>query len=152
VIGSFDRRIRLLTRYDVGRRNHGIEGTASPVQLVVKRDQDDRVGVFGGHKGVDFTLTFQLVLTPEEKELVRHYKFGDMPLGTWIYQGAEVPIATVYGAVAGRTMRWPSVREMLRREVELKDACVSLKQLLEVARNFGGEDRYEITSDLVIDS
>ena len=121
------------------------------MQLVVKRDQDDRVGVFGGHKGVDFSLSFRLVLTSEESELVRRYKFGDMPLGTWVSQGAEVPIATVHGAVAGRTMRWPSVVEMLKREHELKKACVGLAKLLEVASNFGGEYRFEITSDLDLD-
>jgi hypothetical protein len=121
------------------------------VQLVVKRDQEDRVGVLRGHKGVDFSLSFQLILTQEESDLVRRYRFGDMPLGTWVSQGSEVPIATVHGAVAGRTMRWPSVVEMLKRERELKKACVMLKQLLEVARNFGGEDRFEITTDLDVD-
>lgn len=91
------------------------------------------------------------MLTPEETELVRRYRFGDLPLGTWIYQGSEVPIASVFGAVSGRTMSWPSVVEMLSRERELKKACVVLKKLLDVARNFGGEDRYEITSDLDLD-
>lgn len=121
------------------------------MQLIVKRDQEDRIGVLRGHKGVDFLLSFQLQLTSEEAELVRRYRFGDMALGTWLYQGAEVPIATVHGAVAGRTMRWPSVVEMLSRERELKKACVGLKQLLDVANNFGGEDRIEITSDLDLD-
>ena len=124
----------------------------STVQLVVKRNQEDRVGVFGGHKGVDFSLSFQLILTPEELDLVHRYKFGYMPLGTWIYQGSEVPIATVYGAVTGLTIRWPSVVEMLSRERELKKACIVLKKLLEVASNFGGEDRFEITSELDVDN
>lgn len=121
------------------------------MQLVVKRDQEDRVGVLRGHKGVDFSLTFQLILTQEESDLVRRYRLGDMALGTWISQGSEVPIATVHGAVVGRTMRWPSVVEMLKRERELKKACVTLKQLLEVARKFGGEDRFEITTDHDVD-
>lgn len=121
------------------------------MQLVLKRDQEDRVGVLRGHKGVDFTLGFTLILTPEESALVRRYRFGEMPLGSWMYQGAEVPIATVNGAVMGRTMRWPSVVEMLSRERELKRACIVLKKLLEVASNFGGEDRFEITADLDID-
>lgn len=121
------------------------------MQLVIKRDQDDRVGVFGGHKGVDFSLSFRLILTPDESTLVRRYKFGDMPLGTWVYQGAEVPIATVHGAVAGRTMRWPNVVEMRKRERELKVACVEFAKLLEVASKFGGEERFEITTDLDLD-
>jgi len=91
-------------------------------------------------------------LTPEESDLVRRYRFADLPLGTWKRQGAEVPIATVNSAVAGRTMRWPSVVEMLRRERELKQACVELRQLLVVASTFGGEDRYEITADLDLDA
>ena len=86
-----------------------------------------------------------------ESDLVRRYGFGGMPLGTWMYQGSEVPIATVHGAVTGLTIRWPSVVEMLSRERDLKKACIVLKKLLEVANNFGGEDRFEITSDLDVD-
>jgi len=117
------------------------------MKLSIKRDQSDRVGVFGGHKGVDFSLSFQLLLTPQESELVRRYRFADVPLGTWQYQGSEVPIATVGGAVAGRTMQWPSVVEMLERERQLKNACVTLKKLLDAASTFGGEEVFEITTD-----
>jgi hypothetical protein len=121
------------------------------VQLVVKRDQEDRVGVLRGHKGVDFCLSFKLILTPEESSLVQRYRFGDMHLGTWMHQGAKVPIATVFGAVAGRTIRWPNIVEMLERERELKKACILLKQLLDAASKFGGEYRFDITSDLDLD-
>ena len=117
------------------------------MQLVVKRDQTDRRGVFGGHKGVNFTLSFQLILTATETNLVHRYKFADLPLGTWVFQGTEVPIASVGEAMAGKTMNWPSVIELVSREREIKNACRSLKLLLEVATSFGGEEVFDITLD-----
>lgn len=117
------------------------------MQLVVKRDQTDRRGVFGSHKGVNFSLSFQLVLTSAETKLVHRYKFAEVPLGTWVFQGTEVPITSVGEAMAGKTMNWPSVVELVSREREIKDACRSLKLLLEVAKSFGGEEVFDITLD-----
>ncbi|MEU3625114.1 hypothetical protein BS329_37905 [Amycolatopsis coloradensis] len=121
------------------------------MQLIVKRDQADRRGVFGGHKGVDFSLFFKLVLSPEELNLVHRYKFEDHPLGWWFAQGAEIPIASVAEALAGKTMQWPSVVELVTRERELKRACRSLKLLIEVAASFGGEEVFDIEVDDVDD-
>jgi hypothetical protein len=117
------------------------------MQLVIRRDQADRRGMFGGHKGVDFSLAFQLLLSPVEAELVRRYKFEEMSLGTWMYQGAEVPITSVGEAIRGTSMQWPSVVELLNREREVKRACRTLKILLDVASTFGGEEVVDITAD-----
>jgi hypothetical protein len=114
------------------------------VQLVIKRDQAERRGVFGGHKGVDFSLSFHLRLSQAESDLVRRYKFEELSLGTWEFQGAEVPITSVAGAMTGKTIQLTSVVELLAREREIKDACRSLKVLLDVASSFGGEEVIDI--------
>ncbi|MEV7554692.1 hypothetical protein AB0N89_34175 [Amycolatopsis sp. NPDC089917] len=119
------------------------------MQLIVKRNQADRRGVFGGHKGVDFSLFFKLVLSAGELNLVRRYKFEDQPLGWWAFQGTEVPITSVAEALEGKTMQWPSVVELLARENEIKRACRSLKLLIEVADSFGGEEVFDIEADVV---
>ena len=44
------------------------------MKLIVKRDQADRKGVFGGHKGMNFLLAFRVELTSAEQELVTQYR------------------------------------------------------------------------------
>lgn len=41
------------------------------MKLVINRSQQDIKGMLGGHKGVSFTLSYSLVLTSEEAELVQ---------------------------------------------------------------------------------
>jgi hypothetical protein len=114
------------------------------MMLTIRRNPVDRVGVFGGHKGFDFSLAFQLVLTAGEAELVQRYRFDELPLGTWILQGSEVPITSVGQAIRGMSMQWPSVVELIHREREIKNACRSLKILLDVASTFGGEEVFDV--------
>ena len=46
------------------------------MQLVIRRSQADVKEVFGGHKGVQFSLYYRLVLTPEEDALVQRYQLN----------------------------------------------------------------------------
>lgn len=41
------------------------------MKLALKRSQQDIKGMLGGHKGVSFTLSYRLVLSSEEQELVQ---------------------------------------------------------------------------------
>ncbi|MDQ3153257.1 MAG: hypothetical protein M3R63_16590 [Actinomycetota bacterium] len=114
------------------------------MKLVIQRDQADRRGVLGGHKGVDFSLSYRLQLSSDEAELVKRYKLDDHWLGTWQFNGQEVPISTVAQATRGSGMQWPSVVSLIERERELKRACRNFKTLLEVASTFGGEEIIDI--------
>ena len=47
------------------------------MKLVIQRSQQDVKGMLGGHKGVSFTLSYRLVLTGEEEELVALPRVSD---------------------------------------------------------------------------
>jgi hypothetical protein len=113
------------------------------VKLVIQRSQQDVKGMLGGHKGVSFTLSYRLVLSPEEQELVHRYKLEDYPV-TWnTIQGTRMPDDTIANMVAGRTQTLSDVTNLVRNENVVKDACDNLPVLFEVVRTFGGEEVIE---------
>jgi hypothetical protein len=110
------------------------------MKLVIKRSQQDIKGMLGGHKGVSFTLSYRLVLSPEEQELVRRYKLEEYPV-TWnTIQGTRMPDDTIANMVAGRTQTLSDVTNLVKNENVVKDACDNLPVLFEVVRTFGGEE------------
>ncbi len=72
------------------------------MRLIISRNQQDVKGVFGGHKGVQFTLGYRLELTQEEAELVRRYNLGSHTLTTRVIDGVSVPATTLAELMAGR--------------------------------------------------
>jgi hypothetical protein len=62
------------------------------MKLLIKRDQKAQAGMFGGHKGMSFVLSYRVELTPEEKALVEKYKAGYHPLTfTTDRDGTQLP-------------------------------------------------------------
>jgi hypothetical protein len=113
------------------------------MKLVIKRSQADMKGVFGGHKGVQFNLFYQLVFTPEEAQIVERYKLGFHTLSTRGNGLAE----TVNDAVRGVNQSVPSVEVLLQNENVAKRACDSFYTLLKVAQSFGGQEVVEFPLD-----
>jgi hypothetical protein len=113
------------------------------MKLVIKRSQQDVKGMLGGHKGVSFTLSYRLVLTPEEEALVAKYKLEGHPLTWTTSQGVKSPDDTIANMVVGRTQTVSNVTTLVRNENIVKDACDSLPVLFEVVRTFGGEEVIE---------
>jgi hypothetical protein len=113
------------------------------MKLVIKRSQQDVKGMLGGHKGVSFTLSYRLVLTPEEEALVAKYKLEGHPLTWTTNQGVKIPDDTIANMVVGRTQTVSNVTTLVRNENIVKDACDSLPVLFEVVRTFGGEEVIE---------
>ncbi len=117
------------------------------VQLVIKREQAPVKSLLGGHKGVEFTLAYWLVLTDEECELVDEYKLGDYPL-TWNnLSSGRVPDDTIRNMVAGRRQTLTDVTTLLDNEQAIKDACDSLPKLFEIVRTFGGQEVIDYPRD-----
>lgn len=96
--------------------------------------------MLGGHKGVSFTLTYRLVLTPEEMALVQRYKLEEHALTWRTIQGERMPDDTIANMVAGRTQTLSDVTTLIRNEDIVKDACDNLPVLFEIVRTFGGEE------------
>jgi hypothetical protein len=110
------------------------------VQLVINRNQAAVKGMLGGHKGMQFTLAYRLVLTAEEQELVERYKLADYPLTFKTMQGTTIPDDTIAKMTAGRSQTVTDVTTLVSNEETIKSACDGLPALLEVVRTFGGEE------------
>lgn len=110
------------------------------MRLVINRSQQDVKGLMGGHRGVSFTLSYQLQLTSEETALVQRYKLENYPV-TWSNtpQG-RIPDDTIGNMVAGRSQTVTDVTTLLRNEEIVKSACDDLVNLFEVVKSFGGEE------------
>lgn len=112
------------------------------MKLKIRRGQADVKGLFGGHKGVSFSLFAQAELSPDEKALIAKYKVGEYTLAEYKIKDLDLSI-TVDGLTNGRTVSL-GVGSLLEFEETLKASCVSLKNLLRVMATFGGEEVIEI--------
>jgi hypothetical protein len=114
------------------------------MKLIVRRDQEAKTGLLGGHKGMTFILSCRVELTPEEKALIAKYKADNEPL-TYIKdkEGRSVPRYYVSTLVNGITERVQDITILLNNEEEIKKACGGFKTLLEVMSSFGGEEVFE---------
>lgn len=52
------------------------------MRLIISRGQSDVKGILGGHKGVAFSLSCKVNLSPQEEELIKCYKAENEVL-TW---------------------------------------------------------------------
>jgi hypothetical protein len=119
------------------------------MKLTIKRNQADQKGIFGGHKGVNFTLYSRAELTRDERALIERYKVGDHILAEYALQpkGAVRPTEyriTVNRLATGTTDTTDSIGTLLDLESAIKEGCRNLKSLLEVMSTFGGEEVIEI--------
>lgn len=112
------------------------------MHLVINRSQADQKGMFGGHKGVQFSLYYRLVLTAEEQALVDRYRLADH-----ILTRSQTKIDTVRDALQGVTEAVGSVEILLNNERVVKRACNSFYRLVLVARSFGGEEIIKLPLD-----
>jgi len=114
------------------------------MKLIIKREQQAQTGMFGGHKGMKFLLSYRVELTPEEQELVDKYKAGNHPLTFRTDQkGNKIPKHTISSLMSGHTELLEDVTILLNNEDVIKDACKDFKMLLEIMTSFGGEEVFE---------
>lgn len=116
--------------------------------LTIKRNQADVKGFFGGHKGVNFSLSGRCAITADEQALIAKYKVGEYNLATYKIKpkGGE-PIdfrISVDGIVAGKSVETDDINTLLELEEAMKTGCSNLKNLLEVMATFGGQQVFEI--------
>lgn len=103
--------------------------------------------MFGGSKGISFTLKYQLQLNEEEQEIVRRYRLESYPL-TWnTVQGTRMPDDTVGNMMEMRTQTLTDVTTLLKNEEIVKSACDALPHLFNVVRTFGGKEVIDYPRD-----
>ena len=114
------------------------------MKLTIRRDQSAKKGLFGGHKGMNFSLFCRVEISQEERELIDKYKVQDHVLTWREYEGRQIPGLTVQDLVQGKTTEIGDVATLLNNEEVIKDACQNFKNLLIVMASFGGEEVIEI--------
>jgi hypothetical protein len=113
------------------------------VRLVIRRNQADVKGVLGGHRGVKFALSYQLVTTDSESAIIDRYR-----LGSHVVVSSGSGVETVDRLRAGVTQTLDSVSVLIANERVIKQACQEFGALMAVAKSFGGEDVVEIDTSL----
>ena len=114
------------------------------MKLTIRRDQSAKKGLFGGHKGMNFSLFCRVEISQEEQELINKYKVQEHVLTWREYQDSQVPGLTVQDLVQGKTSEIGDVATLLNNEEVIKSACQDFKTLLTVMASFGGEEVIEI--------
>jgi hypothetical protein len=105
------------------------------MKLIMKREQKDAKGVFGGDKGVTFILNFRVELDPMEQELVSKYQAFDQVL---IHKGSEqISNLTITNMINGVTEEFSDMGTMITNEEVIKKACASFKDRLLLMASFG---------------
>jgi hypothetical protein len=84
------------------------------MQLIVSRNQQDVKGMLGGHKGVQFTLSYRLELTEDELALVSRYKLEDYAVTWRTFQGQKVPDDTIGNMRTGRSQTLTDATTLVR--------------------------------------
>ena len=120
------------------------------MQLIVKRDQAEKKGMFGGSKGMAFSLFGQCHITAEEKALIDKYQVERYPLTkktippSFFNNEARVVTIEIVDLLRGFTHETRDLSELLQMEDQVKEGCVNLKNLLAVMASFGGERTFDI--------
>jgi hypothetical protein len=117
------------------------------VKLTICRNQADVKGVFGGHKGVSFSLFGKCAVSDAERALIERYKVGDYVLASYAVPTRGEPYEfkiTVNNLISGSTHNANDIGTLLKLEEEMKTGCNNLKNLLVVMNSFGGEQTFEI--------
>ena len=114
------------------------------MKLTIKRDQSAKKGLFGGHKGMIFSLYCKVQISQEEQELIDKYKVNNYVLTTKQSEEGKIPDLTVNSLVQGCTEEFWDVATLLHNEDVIKEACRDFKNLLLIMAAFGGEEVIEI--------
>lgn len=119
------------------------------MQLRLFRSQSDQKGIFGGHKGVNFSLQYKLDISAEERGLIDHYKVGGFILHKfqWGRMTDGTPRTTnisVMDLINGGSLALSDFDEVVGSEEGIKQGARNLKILLAQMRKFGGEEVIEI--------
>jgi hypothetical protein len=113
------------------------------MKLLVSRNQKEQKGVFGGHKGMSFSLSCRVQLTAEEQALIARYKAEEQPLTYRTVGTTQIVALKISDLVRGTYYEVRDVTELLNYEETIKGACGSFKTLLTVMNSFGGEETFE---------
>jgi hypothetical protein len=113
------------------------------MKLYITRDQAK--GFLGGTK---FELSAKVELTNDESSLVSKYKADKEIL---LQKEIKIPFTSktlildinIGGLMMGQTFKCKDIADIIEYENNVKDACGTFKNYLEVMKNFGGQEVIE---------
>ena len=113
------------------------------MKLYLKKDQAK--GLLGG---VKFELSARTELTQEERELVSKYKaHKEILLQKDVkipFTGKTITLAiNIENLTGGEKFKCKDIADILEYESNVKEACETFKNYIEVMKNFGGEEVIE---------
>ncbi len=102
--------------------------------------------------GVKFELEARATLTDEEATLISKYKVHDEVL---TQKQIKIPFTdralvvkiTIGSLTSGQIFKCSDIGEILHYEEEIKESCGQLRKLIEVMKQFGGEEVIEYTGE-----
>lgn len=101
------------------------------MKLSIKRNQTDVKGLFGGHKGVRFSLYARANITSEERALIDRYKVSDYILTSYelpIKGSSSLPFyLSVNDIINGRTTEIDDISTCLNSKQQFKKAAETLR-------------------------
>ena len=115
------------------------------MKLILSQNQSKGMMGMGS---VNFEVKAQVQLTPEEQDLIRHYKLeNEVVLNRpELYFGqptGEKIQVTVKQLLNGEALKCRNLNQVLEYTEGAKSACENLKVWLEVAAQFGGQEVIE---------
>lgn len=113
------------------------------MKLIIQRNQRERKGLLGGHRGMSFILSCRVELTKDEQALIDKYQVGYYTLTYKEREGQQIPSLTIQDLLRGVNYEIDDVGTLLNNEEVIKEACQDFKNLLVVMESFGGEEVYE---------
>lgn len=117
------------------------------MELRIKKDQSDKKGLFGGHKGVNFSLKYRVFLTQEEWDLIKRYKVENEVLAK---SETDTPI-TMNDLLTGQSQVTSNIEVLLHKEKLAIAICKKFKTYLDVLKSFGGEYKLDFQSEGIYD-
>lgn len=125
------------------------------MKLYIRRMQSEKKGLLGGHKGMAFKLYAKVELSDIDNNIVEKYKLGEYVVAKYKIPNFQITdkypdpflerhIYTQSIIKGCETEEVKDVRELLELEENIKAGCRGMKQLLQVATSFGGEEMFEI--------
>jgi len=115
------------------------------MKLIIKRDQKQEKGLFGGDKGMKFLLSCRTELTPEEQSLIKKYKPEREMLAAISLEEdpKQSGLLFINDLIIGKTYECKDVITLLYVGDKIKKACENFKTLLVVMDSFDGEEVIE---------
>lgn len=105
------------------------------MELLLSRSQEKRM--LGGTM---FKLGVRVKLTAEEAEVVKHCKFGDLPLLDQNVGNDRTYRVTLERALAGTSIEHASFLSIATCEQEIRERAGQVHTVLQKALAFGGEE------------